>query len=1173
MNKKAGVKAGVNVDVTRRREWVQSARGSKVHPVTSSVSQIVFYHRDIDELGKDDPPERELRRVPLEWEAIQPTVRQWFADLLQHRHYAIERAAAISQNDKKKTEGKKKKTKAVQSDWEEEFEQARLNGGFATVEAQALNPGPRWKGNNMMPDKLYLALVKTLLADDPYVYLEKSLKRDDAALHKLVERQLREHARYHLFWVDVELYDAALSPAGRPTAGTQRWTRLVPVLYRVSCEIHTDSVTIQDCRRCIPMSQIPLLLDSFHSGRAHLRDSHETIQAEWCGVPRKAIRLFAAKCHACTKVDKKKRNTKRPQTINANYVRERYTLDRIDMETYQDRAPKGSSASKLRYVAQMIDHCSKHRWATAIAHKTAEEVQEFVRQVFTHFGHPALLHTDNGTEFANQVLTEECRAWGTYMIHGKPYTPQTQGVVERVNGAVKKAMKKMQLDRPTCTDWPFLLSQAIISINQQVHSVTHMRPADHFKMDCRTRVATPIPADQPVLLTLAQLKVLPALRWITPTDVEPYIVEDPLHAAAMETSTDSEAEQADAMTDDAAAGQDGVGHERTGTQAADEVTPEPGMDMEQQPEPEKRSAPTAPDSSEGDEDDGDGEGSLIPAPASTTPPQSAPLQLARTQPARKQPVRTQPPPSLFRSSQSSTSSTPRPKVTTTSAPKPNTRSNPAGQTMPLGGAAWEEDDAMGHIPQYLQRVKTLANGDCGPAAAYFALHGQVASTSAAAKVRTAVHTYGTSAEGQVYYAMHQAAELSLRPMDLSVVLGFVEGENKWVTIEFFTLFGGMEGLNVFVLARSEHADGSTTVNITLVTNGRVLVQRDKEDCVCIYFSHTHSGYGHFEAVADKSGRHRWRADDHIVESVLMMALLKKKIAVSVRDARKKQLTAATNRIDAANETIKVGDLAWLIVPAKAAPQVVLSLKKQNKLKNTHLGDDGLLLVKIGGVHSSVERSEDGQPAPPPVLHFIVYTIDGRLKDAVTIDCLKRAHPPPEATTYPTVECISTEEQLRTAPEKKRLTITQAYRKYLVLLDVRLEAQKALERKGLRVRQLTVQANAQTAAATELAAELRRTTRAATLAASSAPSSRSESPVIFPCTLCNGEVAGKELVHCFYPKCMAPFHMPNTSCTQPDRLVVVETILLYCSQSCASQDNKPLLTRRAAAQLALQADSL
>ena len=119
-------------------------------------------------------------------------------------------------------------------------------------------------------------------------------------------------------------------------------------------------------------------------------------------MPRKAVLCFASVCHGCKKVSDRVRNRKPPRAIVVENVRQRYVLDLIDLQGWQ-RASTGRGKS-LRYVAHMVDHSSKLRWARGLAQKTAALVVAFVRDMFDLFGHPALLHTDNGTEFANRVL-------------------------------------------------------------------------------------------------------------------------------------------------------------------------------------------------------------------------------------------------------------------------------------------------------------------------------------------------------------------------------------------------------------------------------------------------------------------------------------------------------------------------------------------------------------------------------------------------------------------------------------------------------------------------------------------------------------------------------------------------------------------------------------------------
>jgi IS30 family transposase len=66
--------------------------------------------------------------------------------------------------------------------------------------------------------------------------------------------------------------------------------------------------------------------------------------------------------------------------------------------------------------------------------KTAQEVAKNLVEIFGIFGAPKILHTDNGREFANQVIKHLLELWPECkLVHGKPRHSQSQGSVERTN--------------------------------------------------------------------------------------------------------------------------------------------------------------------------------------------------------------------------------------------------------------------------------------------------------------------------------------------------------------------------------------------------------------------------------------------------------------------------------------------------------------------------------------------------------------------------------------------------------------------------------------------------------------------------------------------------------------------------------------------------------------------
>ena len=54
--------------------------------------------------------------------------------------------------------------------------------------------------------------------------------------------------------------------------------------------------------------------------------------------------------------------------------------------------------------------------------------------IFSLFGIPSILQSDNGKEFSNKIVTHVVSIWpGCKLIHGKARHSQSQGSVERCN--------------------------------------------------------------------------------------------------------------------------------------------------------------------------------------------------------------------------------------------------------------------------------------------------------------------------------------------------------------------------------------------------------------------------------------------------------------------------------------------------------------------------------------------------------------------------------------------------------------------------------------------------------------------------------------------------------------------------------------------------------------------
>ena len=90
-----------------------------------------------------------------------------------------------------------------------------------------------------------------------------------------------------------------------------------------------------------------------------------------------------------------------------------------------------------------MDHWSKVHVLFPLMQKCAEEVAlNLVTKVFSYFGLPRILQSDNGREFVNAILRKVVEDWPgeVAMVNGRARHPQSQGLVERANAKVEQML-------------------------------------------------------------------------------------------------------------------------------------------------------------------------------------------------------------------------------------------------------------------------------------------------------------------------------------------------------------------------------------------------------------------------------------------------------------------------------------------------------------------------------------------------------------------------------------------------------------------------------------------------------------------------------------------------------------------------------------------------------------
>ena len=142
-----------------------------------------------------------------------------------------------------------------------------------------------------------------------------------------------------------------------------------------------------------------------------------------------------------------------------------------------------SEKHDFKYILSVKDCFSKFCWLFPLKSKEALPVTQCLKTIFSQYGPPKYLHTDNGKEFVNESVHKLCCDMGINIKKGRPYHPQSQGQVEVLNKRIKSTLahflQKYENDIQ-CDVWPLILKDVTSHINNTWHYTIRNTPFNVF---------------------------------------------------------------------------------------------------------------------------------------------------------------------------------------------------------------------------------------------------------------------------------------------------------------------------------------------------------------------------------------------------------------------------------------------------------------------------------------------------------------------------------------------------------------------------------------------------------------------------------------------------------------------------------------------------------------------
>ncbi|KAL4289679.1 hypothetical protein GQ457_14G001130 [Hibiscus cannabinus] len=214
----------------------------------------------------------------------------------------------------------------------------------------------------------------------------------------------------------------------------------------------------QIIRRCIPEEEQQTILEQCHSAPygGHFGGNRTAAKVLQSGfywpTLHKDAQLFCQQCDRCQRTGNiSKRNEMPLQNI--------LEVELFDVWGIDFMGPFPSSFGNL-YILLAVDYVSKWVEAVATTHNDAKTVQRFIKKnIFTRFGTPRVIISDEGRHFDNRSIAAALRKLGINHKLSTAYHPQTNGQAEVSNREIKSILEKVV--NPNRKDWSLRLDEAL----------------------------------------------------------------------------------------------------------------------------------------------------------------------------------------------------------------------------------------------------------------------------------------------------------------------------------------------------------------------------------------------------------------------------------------------------------------------------------------------------------------------------------------------------------------------------------------------------------------------------------------------------------------------------------------------------------------------------------------
>ncbi len=229
-------------------------------------------------------------------------------------------------------------------------------------------------------------------------------------------------------------------------------------------------------------------LQQLHEGLVHpgVARMYSFIRSRNLPFSMEDVKSMTAQCRTCAEVKPRFLRPNNPPLIKA--------LQPFDRLSVDFKGPI-KSTSQNKYLLVIIDEYSRFPFAYSCRDMTSSTAIKHLGNLFSVFGLPGYVHSDNGPAFISKELSDYLTSLGVPCSKSSHYNPRGNGQVERYNGIIWKGIElALHSQNLTVNHWESMLPSVLHSIRTLICTATNQTPHERlFSFQRRTVTGSSLP--------------------------------------------------------------------------------------------------------------------------------------------------------------------------------------------------------------------------------------------------------------------------------------------------------------------------------------------------------------------------------------------------------------------------------------------------------------------------------------------------------------------------------------------------------------------------------------------------------------------------------------------------------------------------------------------------------